>query len=161
MDYDTTTIAKTYDAARSHRPEVLRKWLDLIAVHAPPHPRLIVDVGCGTGRFTYPLAERFQTDIIGIEPSEKMLKSARGKLGSNSRVDFRQAPAERLPLERGSADLVFLSMVLHHIEDPAAAARECRRIVREDGRVCVRNCVRDTTYPQSHFFSRPGANDPG
>jgi ubiquinone/menaquinone biosynthesis C-methylase UbiE len=90
-----------------------------------------------------------------------MLKSTRGKLGSNSRVDFRQAPAERLPLERGSADLVFLSMVLHHIEDPAAAARECRRIVREDGRVCVRNCVRDTTYPQSHFFSRPGANDPG
>jgi ubiquinone/menaquinone biosynthesis C-methylase UbiE len=152
MDYDTTTIAKSYDAARGYRPEVLRKWLDLIAVHAPSHPRLIVDVGCGTGRFTYPLAERFQARVIGIDPSQKMLESARGKLGGNGRVEFRQAPAERLPVERGSADLVFLSMVLHHIVDPAAAARECRRILRDDGRVCARNCTRDTIYPQARFF---------
>jgi SAM-dependent methyltransferase len=80
-----------------------------------------------------------------------MLESARKKLGNN-RVEFRQAPAERLPLERGSADLVFLSMILHHVEDKACAARECRRVLREEGRVCVRNCTRDTIYPQSRFF---------
>jgi hypothetical protein len=28
MDYDKTTIATTYDAAREDRPEVLRRWLD-------------------------------------------------------------------------------------------------------------------------------------
>lgn len=151
MDYDKTTIAATYDAARSYRPEVLRQRLDLIAVHAPAHPQLIVDVGCGTGRFTQPLAERFQARVIGVDPSEKMLESARQKLTS-PRAEFRRGPAEKLPLETACADLVFMSMVLHHIEDQAAAARECRRILRDVGRVCIRNCTRDTVYPQSRFF---------
>ena len=56
MDYDKTRIAATYDAARGYRPEVLKQWLDLVAAHAPSAPALIVDLGCGTGRFTQPLA---------------------------------------------------------------------------------------------------------
>jgi ubiquinone/menaquinone biosynthesis C-methylase UbiE len=151
MDYDKTTIAATYDAARGYRPEVLGKWLDLIAAHSPSHPELIVDVGCGTGRFTHPLADRFQARVIGIDPSQKMLDSARGKQSSN-RVEFQQAPAEQLPLEDGCTDVVFMSMMLHHLTDRARAARECRRVLATGGRVCVRNSTRDSLYPQRPFF---------
>lgn len=151
MDYDKTAIAATYDGARSYRPEVLRQWLDLVAAHVPSNPRLIVDVGCGTGRFTHPLAERFQARVIGIDPSRKMLDRARAKL-SGGHVEFRQAPAEQLPLEDGSADVVFMSMMLHHLDEPARAARECRRVLRTGGRICVRNSTRDTLYPQRRFF---------
>ena len=73
VDYDKTRIAATYDAARGYRPEVLQQWLDLVAAHAPSAPALIVDLGCGTGRFTQPLAERFAAKVIGIDPSERML----------------------------------------------------------------------------------------
>ena len=38
MDYDKTTIATTYDAARGYRPEAMRQWLDLVAAHAPVQP---------------------------------------------------------------------------------------------------------------------------
>ena len=62
MDYDTTGIAATYDAARGYAPEVMERWLDVIASHMPPDPRLLIDLGCGTGRFTVPLAERFSYD---------------------------------------------------------------------------------------------------
>jgi SAM-dependent methyltransferase len=151
MDYDKTTIAATYDAARGYRPEVLRHWLDLIAAYVPAQPSLIVDVGCGTGRFTHPLAERFGARVIGIDPSERMLQAARVKV-SGGRVEFRRAPAERLPLEDGCADLVFMSMVLHHLPDVPAAARECRRVLRQGGRLCIRNATRDLTYPQARFF---------
>src|SRR5262245_25966385 len=102
MDYDATTIAATYDAARGLRPEALVQWLDLVAAHAPPAPRMILDVGCGTGRFTHPLAERFPALVMGIDPSATMLDAARRK-GSSGRTEFRQAPAERLPVDDGSA----------------------------------------------------------
>ena len=152
MDYDQTGIASTYDAARSYRPDVLRRWLDLVADHAPDDLQLIVDIGCGTGRFAHPLAERFDARVLGIDPSATMLESARAKTVS-SRVEFRQAPGERLPLEVGCADVVFMSMMLHHLDDRALAAAECRRVLRRGGRLIVRNSTRDSLYPQQRFFN--------
>lgn len=151
MDYDKTAIATTYDAARSYSPEVLRLWLDLVGAYAPSACGLIVDVGCGTGRFTVPMAERLKARVIGIDPSERMLEVARRKMVAG-RVEFRQARGERLPLDDGVVDLVFLSMVLHHLDDPASTARECRRVLRYGGRVCVRNSTRETEYVQRRFF---------
>src|SRR5215831_12983878 len=90
MDYDQT-IAKAYDSARGHTPAVMRQWLDLVAAHVPFAPMLIVDVGCGTGRFSKPLADRFAAKVIGIDPSERMLAVARAK-PANARVQFRLAP---------------------------------------------------------------------
>jgi ubiquinone/menaquinone biosynthesis C-methylase UbiE len=151
MDYDQTAIAATYDAARGYRPEVLRQWLDLVAAHASAGTELIVDLGCGTGRFSQPLSERLQASVIGIDPSQRMLGVARAKPG-NGRVEFRQASSENLPLKDRGADLVFMSMVLHHLPDLPATARECRRVLREGGRVYVRNSTRDAKYPQVPFF---------
>ena len=151
MDYDKTPIASTYDAARSYPAHVLAKWLDLVSAHAPIGTQVILDIGCGTGRFTYPLAERFQAHVIGVDPSEKMLRAAERK-ASNGRVELRRATAEELPLDNGSADLVFMSMMLHHLADRVRAARECRRVLRTGGRVFVRNATRDSLYPQARFF---------
>ena len=151
MDYDKTAIAASYDAARAYRPEVMQRWLDLVAAHAPPHPRLIIDIGCGTGRFTHPLAQRFKTRVIGIDPSQRMLEGARAKL-ADGRVSFLQAPAEQLPLADGCADLVFMSMMLHHIGDKERAARECRRVLDARGRLAIRNSTRDSDHVQRRFF---------
>ena len=71
---------------------------------------------------------------------------------ANSRVQFLQASSEKLPLADGCCDMIFMSMVLHHVGDRPAMARECRRILRVGGRICVRNCTRDTVYPQTRFF---------
>jgi ubiquinone/menaquinone biosynthesis C-methylase UbiE len=151
MNYDQTTIATTYDAARGHTRAVMRQWLDLVAAHVPFTPQLIVDVGCGTGRFSEPLADRFATNVIGIDPSQSMLAVAWTKC-AHPHVEFRLAPAQRLPLADGSADLIFMSMVLHHLSDKEAAARECWRILRAGGRLCMRTCTRDMVYPQTRFF---------
>ena len=151
MNYDETTIATAYDTARGHTSAVMWQWLDLVAEHMPFAPQLIVDVGCGTGRFSEPLANRFAAKVIGIDPSQRMLAVARTKPATGP-VEFRLAPAEKLPLADRSADLVFMSMVLHHLLDKEAAARECHRILRVGGRFCMRTCTRDIDYPQSRFF---------
>lgn len=152
MDYDQSTIATVYDAARSLSAEALSQWLELVARDAHPVAGcLIVDVGCGTGRFSEPLANRFNARVIGVDPSRTMLEIARRNLRTEQ-VEFRQAPADALPLADAAADIVFMSMVFHHLDDPSAAARECRRVLRKDGRVCVRTTVREADFPHRHFF---------
>jgi ubiquinone/menaquinone biosynthesis C-methylase UbiE len=152
MDYDGTEIASVYDKARTLAPETLRFWLDLVARDAAPAPgSLIIDLGCGTGRFSEPLAEHFESRVIGVDPSSKMLEQARGKLRGD-RVVFECASASALPVADGAADLVFISMALHHFDDVAAAARECRRVLRKGRHVVLRNSTGDTDFPKYRFF---------
>jgi SAM-dependent methyltransferase len=152
MDYDQTEIAESYDQARALAPETGRLWLDLLSVYVDRRTMpLIVDLGCGTGRFSNLLAARFAGRVIGIDPSNKMISQARRKPDAGC-VTYRQGPAEAIPLDDACADLVFMSQIYHHLDDPAAAARECRRVLRRDGVVCVRNGTRQLNFPQRPFF---------
>ncbi|MFM9850996.1 MAG: class I SAM-dependent methyltransferase [Hyphomicrobiaceae bacterium] len=151
MDYDKSNIAATYDAARSYPPEVLQQWLDLVAACAPSPLNLIVDLGCGTGRFTQPLSDRLDAEALGLDPSERMLAAARSK-GHGSRVEFQRLHGGTLPLGDGSADMVFMSMVLHHLPNPSETAQECWRVLRLGGRLCVRNSTAGTDFSQRRFF---------
>ena len=152
MDYDTSAIPAVYDRARGLAPGLLQRWLDLIARDASPAPgSLIVDVGCGTGRFSGPLAARFSARVLGIDPSERMLDVARQKTSSD-RVEFHQSSAELLPLPPATAGTVFMSMVFHHLPDAGAAIGECRRVLRPGGHLCVRTITRDADFPHRHFF---------
>ena len=52
--------------------------------------------------------------------------------------------------------MVFISMVFHHFDDPARVAQECRRVLREDGVVCLRGASAEQidAYPYVAFFPR-------
>lgn len=145
MDYDRTAIPERYDRGRQMQPGVLALWLDEMAAVLPKRPERIIDLGCGTGRLSSGLAAGYAAQVIGVDPSEKMLREARGKdLGAD--VSFRSGSAEAIPVESGWADLIFMSMVFHHLGQRAAAAAECRRVLAEGGCVAVRNATREQAH---------------
>jgi len=107
MNYDKTDIPATYDKAHALSPETRRLWQDLLSVHVDQAEiSLVIDLGCGTGRFSELLAAHFGVEIIGIDPLKKMLDQARRKPAAGN-VVYRQAAAEALLLPDGCADLVF------------------------------------------------------
>jgi ubiquinone/menaquinone biosynthesis C-methylase UbiE len=154
MDYDRTNFAAVYDSARGYEPEILQQWLDILSAHVSKDGvSRIIDLGCGTGRYSEPLSVHFQADVIGIDPSEKMLEQARNK-GSRSTVIFKQASGEKLPVEESSADMVFMSQVFHHLAVPEHTAHECHRILHDGGYVCIRESTVDAieTFAYLRFF---------
>jgi len=154
MDYDLTDIPAAYDRGRDHGPEVLELWMHALESHLEGQTITnILDLGCGTGRFSESLAVRFNAEVIGIDPSTKMLAQAREKR-RDSRVQYRHGCAEAIPLPSQSVDMIFISMSFHHFSDPRVATRECRRVLREQGRAFVRTGTREQipSYPYVPFF---------
>ena len=127
MDYDNTDIAASYDRGRTRTPEVMDLWMQTVSGHRGDDTiTSILDLGCGTGRFSSALAAHFNARVIGIDPSRKMLAEARRK-AEDPRVRYGLGRAEAIPLLNHSATLIFISMVFHHFDNPILAARECRR----------------------------------
>ncbi len=70
-------------------------------------------------------------------------------------VTFLRGAAESIPVAGSSVDLVFASMVIHHLQTPALAYSECRRVLRSGGILFVRNATSDIadSCPFVPFFS--------
>jgi ubiquinone/menaquinone biosynthesis C-methylase UbiE len=159
MDYDATDMAATYDRGRDHGPEILNLWMNVVSSHVKDQRiKTIVDLGCGTGRFSEALAIRLDADVIGIDPSMKMLERARNKPHEGT-VRYEPGRGESIPLPDNSVDLIFMSMCFHHFDDPMLAARECRRVLIDGATAFLRAGSREqiASYPYVVFFpeSRP------
>jgi len=154
MNYDETNIHENYNRGRDHGAAFLEQWMSVVSSRVEPggvHD--ILDLGCGTGRFSQVLAQSFHANLMGIDPSTKMLQQACSN-NSNSRVFFAIGLGEAVPLPANSMDLVFISMAFHHFTDPRLVAEECRRVLRPHGRVCLRTASLENIakYPYVAFF---------
>lgn len=147
IDFDDG-LHETYAKGRRLDPDMMTMWTD--AVSGPlnrDEVDRILDLGAGTGRFTAPLATALQARTIALDPSRKMLG------GMDEAIPRLQGSAESLPFPDGAFDLVFASMVLHHIEDLDQAASEVRRVLRPAGHLVVRTCFSETIdTPVQAFF---------
>jgi SAM-dependent methyltransferase len=89
--------------------------------------KTLLDVGCGTGRWTAEAASR-GARAFGLDLCTEMLSHAWRKDGLAGRLAV--ANMLRLPLRSRRIDVALLSFALSYIEDPAPALREVSRVTR-------------------------------
>lgn len=101
----------------------------------------ILDVGCGGGLLTEPLA-RLGADVLGIDPVDSSIQVARAHAEDQGlKLNYKAITAERLSSEIGSDadrfDLVVASEVIEHVTDPGAFIHTLARLARPVGGLCL------------------------
>ena len=150
--YQRADVAGDYDFHRFGNAERerrnVRKWRAICAALARADGvRTLVDLPCGTGRFTGHLA-RSGYDVVGADISMPMMSEARKRLAPSPRLHgFLRADAERLPLASESTDCVMSIRFLHHVDPPTRI-----EIVREMARVSRRWLILDFRHRRSYRY---------
>lgn len=90
--------------------------------------RPLLDIGPGRCWFT----RQAPDDIVALELDERLV--ARYKADG---LDIRQGSVYELPFDDSSFDGVFCCWVFEHLHDPAAGAREIRRVLRAGSPLCL------------------------
>jgi SAM-dependent methyltransferase len=116
-----------------------RRLLEAAEVGPGDH---VLDVGTGTGVVAFPAAALVAPEgtVLGIDISDEMLATARGKAArmlEPGHVTFRAMDAEALALPDASFDVAVSLFAVHHFPEPLAALREMHRVVRPGGRLAV------------------------
>jgi ubiquinone/menaquinone biosynthesis C-methylase UbiE len=94
-------------------------------------PTNILDIGCGTGRLLRRMHLHWPSaSLVGVDVAEGMVAQARAQTGY---ATIHQAPAEHLPLEDNSLDLITSTISFHHWSDQPQGVREAVRVLRRGG----------------------------
>jgi SAM-dependent methyltransferase len=100
-------------------------------------PKTILDMGCGVGHNTVPLAKAFpDAEVYGIDLGAAQLRYAHLRAeGLGAKVHFVQDNAEQTEFPDEKFDLVVSQIILHETSPEATAAiiRESRRLLRPGG----------------------------
>ena len=95
----------------------------------------VVDLGCGGGRLALSLA-RLGARAVGVDRSPASIRAARREAHRrSSSVRFVCADLLSAPLRSGAFDLVVMTDVVEHLENPRRALEEAGRLLRPGGRL--------------------------
>lgn len=98
--------------------------------------KVVLDAGCGSGKFSAAIARCGAAKVIGMDIGEKGLAFARAqakKAPYGERLDYRTGSAFDLPLKDGSVDMVWSNGVIHLTLDYEGCLREFARVIKPGG----------------------------
>jgi len=99
----------------------------------------VLDVACGTGLITLPVAEQVGStgSVLGVDISQGMIEGARAVVAKRgiANTRFERMDAETLALEDATFDAALCALGLMYVADPRRALSEMHRAVKPGGRV--------------------------
>jgi SAM-dependent methyltransferase len=124
-----TEVAELYDQVRPGYPTRLVDDLAELADIGPG--RRLLEIGCGTGQATVPLARR-GCRIVAVELGAELADVARRKLAGFPQVEVVTADFEDWPAPPAAFDVVLAATAFHWI-DPAVRVAKCANTLRTNG----------------------------
>ncbi|MEO9651337.1 MAG: bifunctional 2-polyprenyl-6-hydroxyphenol methylase/3-demethylubiquinol 3-O-methyltransferase UbiG [Roseobacter sp.] len=140
LDYITAQIAGEFDRDLSEP--------------APFNGLRILDIGCGGGLLTEPMA-RLGAEIIGADAAERNIHVARIHAEqSDLKIDYRHTTAEAMADAGEQFDVVLNMEVVEHVASPIDFLTACRQLLKPGG---LHLCSTINRNPKSYMMAIIGA----
>ncbi|MCM1970507.1 class I SAM-dependent methyltransferase [Streptomyces sp. G1] len=97
---------------------------------------LVCEVGGGFGRLS-PVLKEYADRVMMFDPSAKHVAIAGRLLAGHPGITAHHMRPGHLELDDGSADLVSMIRVMHHLPDPGPTLREIARVLKPGGRALI------------------------
>ena len=103
---------------------------------------LAIDLACGPGTYTRPLAGHVH-HAIGVDLTPAMVEKARAEAACDgiANIEFVCADMYALPFADGVAGIVSCGYAFHHMTDPARALVEMARVLQPGGRMAITDMI--------------------
>jgi ubiquinone/menaquinone biosynthesis C-methylase UbiE len=123
------TKFSSFDTAEIER--MGNEYFDLLASTNVNKDSYVLDVGCGTGRWSYYLSSRVKF-IEAIDPSDAVFSAV--KLTSDKEnIRVTKAGVDNIPFDHNSFDFIFSLGVLHHLPDTESALSKIFQKIKPGG----------------------------
>lgn len=119
--------APQYDTAKNPMVAMVEETLPTLQIKT----NSVVELGCGTGRNLRFFADQGASTLIGFDISKDMLAIAKQRVPEAEL--FCHDISQPLPISEGIADLVLITLVLEHIENPLPVFQQAERILNPGG----------------------------
>ncbi len=148
----------SYDAAAQIQREIgsrLFERLDLLKIE----PKMVLDIGSGTGVFTRQLAEHYRKSrVVALDIAHSMVSRSREQFSYLSRKlkghQFICADAEAMPIADESCDLIFSNLTFQWCHDIQSVFSEIQRVLKPGGVVMFATLGPDTLYELKNSWSQ-------
>jgi len=141
-DYDRMNHIMSFSIDRRWRRKAV------CAIADCREPLRILDVAAGTGDFAIAIAKKVHPDseIVGIDLSEKMLEVGRKKVPGN--VLLQQGDVEALPFPDNHFDRLSVAFGIRNFEHLEQGLAEMHRVLRPGGKMVIL----ELSYPENQFL---------
>lgn len=142
------------------------KIVELLKFEDSAQPSTVLDFGCGDGNSSVFIRKHFpNANVFGTDVSEASVKIAQEKKITNAL--FKAYDGSKLPFEDDHFDVVFTSMVFHHIEHKLheGILAEIKRVLKKGGRFynfehnpnnpLTRKVVRECEFDEDAVLLKP------
>jgi SAM-dependent methyltransferase len=107
------------------------KYFDIVTPEMLNDKSIVIDIGCGSGRFVKYLKGRYKK-IVGMDPSSAIF-AADELLGKDGTIELVQASTDNIPYPDGHFDFGYSLGVLHHIPDTPKALNDSVKKIKSGG----------------------------
>lgn len=159
-------IDRLIDAFDSPARAGWQKPNEVIGLFGDLEGKTIMDLGAGSGYFTFRLANH-GAKVIAADVNDEFQESIREKLQGDdfarfkSTVELRKVPYESPALAPGEVDGILIVNTYHHIDDRTEYMKKAMQGLKEGGKVVIVDYKTGTSWgpPESHKLSLDIAAD--
>jgi SAM-dependent methyltransferase len=161
--YDRGVYLYAYGGLGTHNAALGQGTIDVVRERFPDLvPKRILDMGCGAGMSSHPLAEAWpEAEIHAIDIAAPMLRYAHGRSEAMKvPIHYAQQDAGYTKFEDGSFDLIVSNLLLHEIPQKLTKQIivECHRLLRPGGVMVHNDLVGWPSDPFQQFMAEWNAH---